>query len=175
MNKIEIFFDKQLEQINRWLAFAEAKNGALIAADVAGIVGLLEFIDKKTCASTVVVGMLISSLILSLICSLISFYPNMHSRETKGKLTSVPKDCNLLFYGDIAKIENSDVYIRACVSRYFPSVSVELNNVYVKDVADEILTNSNIACDKYTWFVRGLKCNFCGLIAWVVKKILECF
>ncbi len=45
-NKIVSHFEEQLEKTNYWLSFAEAKNGAIIAINVALIAGLITVFDK---------------------------------------------------------------------------------------------------------------------------------
>ena len=45
-DKIETHFENQLERTNFWLSFAEAKNGAIIAINVALIAVLITIFDK---------------------------------------------------------------------------------------------------------------------------------
>lgn len=45
-NKIVSHFEEQLERTNYWLSFAEAKNGAIIAINVALIASLIAITGK---------------------------------------------------------------------------------------------------------------------------------
>ena len=55
--------------------------------------------------------------LISTICSLISFYPNLKNKVKEQGENSID-NCNLVFYGDIAKISDSKVYINCVKTRY---------------------------------------------------------
>ena len=55
--------------------------------------------------------------LISTICSLISFYPNLKNKVKEQGENSID-NCNLVFYGDIAKISDSKVYINCIKTRY---------------------------------------------------------
>ena len=75
-NKIVSHFENQLERTNYWLSFAEAKNGAIIAINVALIAVLITIFDKAPIFCVIA----ISCFLVSCTLSLISFIPNTKSR-----------------------------------------------------------------------------------------------
>ena len=102
-DKIETHFEKQLERTNFWLSFAEAKNGAIIAINVALIAVLITIFDK----APIFCVMAISFFLASCTLGLISFIPNTKSRPDVNTMTS-SEELNLLFYGDVASIETTE-------------------------------------------------------------------
>ena len=76
------FSKEQLERTNYWLAFAEAKNGALIAVNIAMMTIIVHLFS---CAPYLCAAVLICLTGSSLIC-LKSFFPNLssHSNNTKA-------------------------------------------------------------------------------------------
>ena len=65
------FFEKQFDKINYWLSFAEAKNGALIALNVAIMAALISIFEVIPVLSALIIILLVIS---SIIC-LLSFMP----------------------------------------------------------------------------------------------------
>lgn len=111
LNKlIEEHFEKQLQQTNYWLSFAEAKNAAIIVFNVTLIGLLFDSLNENH------IMFLISSILFVVSCliSLYSFLPNMNS---KAKNTIDEENCerNLIFYGDIAKIGKTEEYIKLTI------------------------------------------------------------
>ena len=77
LNKlIEEHFEKQLQQTNYWLSFAEAKNVAIIVFNVTLIGLLFDSLNENH------IMFLISSILFVVSCliSLYSFLPNMNSK-----------------------------------------------------------------------------------------------
>ena len=78
-DKIETHFENQLERTNFWLSFAEAKNGAIIAINVALIAVLITIFDKAPIFCVIAISCFLASCTLGLI----SFIPNTKSTLTK--------------------------------------------------------------------------------------------
>lgn len=153
LNKlIEEHFEKQLQQTNYWLSFAEAKNAAIIVFNVTLIGLLFDSLNENH------IMFLISSILFVVSCliSLYSFLPNMNS---KAKNTIDEENCerNLIFYGDIALSK------------------------LAKDAASEVHINSQITVNKMNLFKRAAKFNGFGLIimalpyAWMIVCLLDKF
>lgn len=60
------FLDSQLDRVNYWLSFAEAKNGALLALNVAALALLSDFGTDYTVIWTFIVIVLLMSCAVSL-------------------------------------------------------------------------------------------------------------
>ena len=155
IQKLETFFEKQLERSNYWLSFAEAKNAALLALNVAVIAFIAEFQKDFPVISTLIMVVFIAS---SLVC-LWSFYPNKDSRPKDDKKSS--SSDNFIFWNDIAHIENEGKYIECVIARYFPGITLKnTENKLCIDLSCEIVISSRIAAAKYKLFSLALKIDF---------------
>lgn len=177
LNKlIEEHFEKQLQQTNYWLSFAEAKNAAIIVFNVTLIGLLFDSLNENH------IMFLISSILFVVSCliSLYSFLPNMNS---KAKNTIDEENCerNLIFYGDIAKIGKTEEYVKLTIKEYFPDVEDIALSKLAKDAASEVHINSQITVNKMNLFKRAAKFNGFGLIimalpyAWMIVCLLNKF
>lgn len=177
LNKlIEEHFEKQLQQTNYWLSFAEAKNAAIIVFNVTLIGLLFDSLNENH------IMFLISSILFVVSCliSLYSFLPNMNS---KAKNTIDEENCerNLIFYGDIAKIGKTEEYIKLTIKEYFPEVEDIALSKLAKDAASEVHINIQITVNKMNLFKRAAKFNGFGLIimalpyAWMIVCLLDKF
>lgn len=177
LNKlIEEHFEKQLQQTNYWLSFAEAKNAAIIVFNVTLIGLLFDSLNENH------IMFLISSILFVVSCliSLYSFLPNMNS---KAKNTIDEENCerNLIFYGDIAKIGKTEEYIKLTIKEYFPEIEDIALSKLAKDAASEVHINSQITVNKMNLFKRAAKFNGFGLIimvlpyTWMIACLLNKF
>ena len=143
--KIE-FYEKNLDRINYWLQFAEAKNAAVIAFVVAilAVIWTSDYSDN-TCM-VIIISMLY---ITSLVISLYSFYPQGKNININDKMKDCREEDNLLFWDDIAKYSLKD-YIE-CVNNqmgFEKDNGSKIETMYV----EEIITNARIAKKKYKCF-----------------------
>lgn len=162
-DKIVSHFESQLDRTNYWLSFAEAKNGAIIAINVALLAVLFTIFDKAPIFCVIVA----SVLLVSCATSLISFIPNTKSRpNVNTKISDV--ELNLLFYGDIATIGTTENYIKLNIDRYFGAKGIMLVNKLVYDLASEVLINSRIAVKKYKYFKNAVKVDFLAIALTIV-------
>lgn len=177
LNKlIEEHFEKQLQQTNYWLSFAEAKNAAIIVFNVTLIGLLFDSLNENH------IMFLISSILFVVSCliSLYSFLPNMNS---KAKNTIDEENCerNLIFYGDIAKIGKTEEYIKLTIKEYFPEIEDIALSKLAKDAASEVHINSQVTVNKMNLFKRAAKFNGFGLIimalpyTWMIACLLNKF
>lgn len=150
--ELEAFFEKQLERTNYWLSFAEAKNAALIAFNVAAIAFIAEFQKNFPMFSTVIMILFVVSCIICLV----SFFPKAYNRPKMLK-TNEQSD-NLVFWNDIAMIKDEERYIELVIDRYFSGKNLNREpNKLCYDLASEIVINSRIARSKYNCFKNALK------------------
>ncbi len=161
-NKIIEHFEKQLEKTNYWLSFAEAKNGALIAINVALTAALITIFDKAPIFCIIAISCFLASCALSLF----SFVPNTKSRPDANAILN-DDELNLLFFGDIALIGTTERYIELSINRYFSGRGTS-TNALVYDLASEILINSRIALKKYEDFKWAVKIDFLAVFLTII-------
>ncbi len=142
------FLNSQLDRVNYWLSFAEAKNGALLALNVAALALLSDFGSDYTVIWTLVV----ISLLASCAVALWSFFPI--TKELCYKKEFEHED-NLTFWGDIAAY-SSETYLNEVLRQYFPRSSECTASRLAQDIANEITSNSKIAFRKYKFFKGAL-------------------
>lgn len=140
-----------LAGVNDWLKFAEAKNGALLAANLAAIFGITskDFQDcylGRLCSAYSIIP--ITLLVLSVLICLISFAPKVAipSARHGGK----PRDgANLIFYGDLARFEPLP-YLEA-LAKASGQETAAFGGLAVA-YATQAIINSRIALKKYRCF-----------------------
>lgn len=159
------FFDKQLDRTNYWLSFAEAKNGALLAINVAIMAVLASVFDNAPVICTIA----LICFIISCGACLLSFFPNVKSRPTNQNYKKKEDiNPNLLFFGDIAKMLSTEKYIELSLSMYFAGKETVQYDKETYDLASEVLMNSRIAVQKYNVFKCAAKIDFVALIVMVL-------
>lgn len=151
------FLEKQLERVDKWLHFAEAKNAALIAFNVA-ILGM-EFPEKMLCLEGVTKVLFAISIVIA-ICS---FWPNLSNvliRKWKFKSNI---NANNLYFSDIAGYLSEIQYLDMVNEKYYEKRIQSFSDIE-KDFAREILMNSQITVVKYGLFRIALIGDVIGTI-----------
>lgn len=152
MDKKDIF-----QNINFWLQYAEAKNGALLTINGALIFSTLSlFDDFKT------LPFFKYTLALFLICIAISLIINFWSFFPNSNVDTLKKKKNLLFWGTIAKYDTTE--------DYSSFMEKEMNDID-SHIEEEILINSKITRTKYLRFIYALRLTISGLIIFSVYSI----
>jgi|SRR5438128_5847291 len=144
-----------LSIVNEWLKFAEAKNAALLAANVAIVFAVLRIPDPETIypqwlRTYVLLGVFLIA--AAAILALVSFIPEVKIPWLALRRQPSSKD-NLLFYGDIACYEPMS-YLQALGARTTPAADV-FSSVE-QDYAAQIIANSRIALRKYACFTAAI-------------------
>lgn len=137
--------------VNEWLKFAEAKNGALLVADIALLFGVFRLLNEST-GQKVFIYLAIFLVIVSAISSLVSFIPQLKLPSFTPRKRA-GKEASLIFYGHIAKYEP-----RSYISALYAESGGEpaaIASIEV-DYAQQIIINSRIAVRKYLCFNVGL-------------------
>lgn len=106
------FFEKQLERVNYWLSYAETKNAAMIALNVAICAALISMSLSDRLYVIAMVGLLVSTIIL-----MVSFFPFLANKASKKEKAKIAE--NYIFFGDIALIDNAKDYISNVNTCYF--------------------------------------------------------
>lgn len=158
-NSIQSFLINELERIDKWLSFGEAKNAALVAFNVAVLSVNMDF------GFPLLLTMLRVFIVLSMAISLMSFWPNMSKRVSDIKLkpySNGPRMNNYLYFLDIARLASGDEYLQIVKSRYLIE-EIDITSTYCCDLANEIIINSRIAVKKYKYFRSALMCDFIAM------------
>lgn len=159
------YLKEQLERTNYWLSFSEAKNGALVALNVAFMAVCTQISNMSVvfCSLTCII------LLVSSVFCLLSFYPNLSNKFQRNP-NGVVTNANLIFYGDIAKMQNKNMYINSVKNRYHINVNTD-ETEQCDDLATEILINSQITILKYKLFKNAVRVDICAIIVFIVGII----
>lgn len=160
------FLKEQLERTNYWLSFAEAKNAALVALNIA-VIAVCTQIDFLDVTMQVLLCVLF---IASTFCCLKSFSPKINNKAT-GDDTIATENYNLIFYADVVKIGNADKYLDKLQENYeFEFHEKEKNEC--RDLAEEIIINSEITMSKYRLFKKAIKIDMITILVFIVCLII---
>jgi hypothetical protein len=143
-------------KVNDWLKFAEAKNAGLLALTAGMAYAFLthsEKLNTVNCFCWLYFWSFAIFLALALILLLVSLLPQTKIFWSWPEKSSL-SNCNLWFYGDLAHVKDMDL-----VKALYPAA--EDNKVlyrHMRDIANQIITNSRIALRKYKYFNYALFC-----------------
>lgn len=198
-NEINDFFKEEFERVNYWLSFAEAKNAALIAINIAIMAVVINVFKGAPilCVISSIAHLLSSAFCLASFIPNLSFVPLKKKRKCGYKENNTSKSdldkVNLLFYGSIAEIGDTGIYYNAVLNKYFLShvtrsivqgKVVTIDEAHAKntatedlfnrayDLAEEIVINSQITVNKYAWFNRAVKMDFIGIVLVIVTLVV---
>ena len=153
------FFTALLDRVDRWVRFAESKNGFL-AALILAISGLSEtFFRQETIAAFLVAFIAGFFWVCSLAVLLFSYFPKLnlknrerlHLRKIKAMKTN---NENCMFYVDIASLDLQK--FKTQLSDKIGVCCSELTRVE-HDILEQIHNNSKIAVIKFRKFMLALK------------------
>jgi len=170
IDNLKVIFDN----INNWLKFAEAKNGAIIALNSALIFGVLKLnstITEQNIFRDYYISIVIFLLLISSIMALLSFIPRLSYPYIKfDKPTE--KD-NLLYFGDILKYTPLKYYEKIQIKICEKSDKKDFEMYYI----NQIIINSKITFIKFkqfeiaVWFtLSAFLTPIGGLILYLIRK-----
>ncbi len=156
--------------VNDWLRFAEAKSATLIAGNAGLIFGISRLISTFQIEGGLLAYLLFSIFLcsVSLVICLFSVMPSLKMPWDK-KPTGINELDNLLFYGDIAKY--TPVAYLEKLATFIGEENIKLNN-YHKNIADQIIVNSVIACKKYAYFKNAIWLTLTALVSPVIALLI---
>lgn len=148
MGDKECLLQQIFDNVNNWLHFAEAKNAALIAFNIALMAVIVDtnlFSSYILLFSIIIIGVLIST-----IFALYSFKP---INETLKKTSNSNLEENLLHFAYIASLEQEE-YIKKLYDHYWGERNKDISAVPMlyKDYCNEIIANSRITLRKQAYF-----------------------
>ncbi len=146
--RVQELLKEIFNNVNSWLAHAEAKNAAIIAFNVACLSLLWDMKDID--GGRILLYIVFGGMLFSSIMSMISFFPQT-GKETRGQAGYSDYD-NLIFYKDIAKYDKKE-YIKAIYKRY-AQVDIADSDILKleEDFSAEITYNATVVIRKYKWF-----------------------
>jgi hypothetical protein len=169
------------ENTNRWLAFAEAKNAAIITFTGALILGILNSLQNlNTLVTFFSITILIPIFIISFFISFLSTFSIMdkfYNFISKiFKIDNGVKDANkdnFYYYGDIRKYDEQEYldFFKEHYSIILPTTHSKVE----KALASQIIINSKIAWRKYTYFNQAVKILFYGSLLTLILIIIPYF
>lgn len=156
-----------LDDVNTWLHFAEAKNAALIALNIALLAALVSSELSNYCVilfSSIIIGLLVSTAF-----SLYSFKSvNNSLKKADGSGINI----NLLHYAYIASLER-DEYLINLYRTYWKEADKDIASIpqIEKDYSEEIVQNSRITIRKQSYFKKALYIDMGVIFAIVIQVI----
>ena len=154
------FFEKQLDRVNYWLSYAETKNAAMIALNVAICAALISMSLSDRLYVIAMVGLLVSTIIL-----MVSFFPFLANKASKKEKAKIAE--NYIFFGDIAD------YISNVNTCYFNGQKQNSeSDKLVLDFANGIIYNSRLACRKFVAFKWALGIDVLAVACIVIQFLL---
>ncbi len=139
--------EKIFNNVNVWLHFAEAKNAAILAFNIAAISAINEFNFAKEIQF--ISYILQIAVFISTIIALASFSPVLKYIELRKMKKE--RNINLLLFSDIACFSDSNEYLKKIYKEYWNEQG-DLASQIEKDFCFEIYENSKIAVKKYQFF-----------------------
>lgn len=150
--------------VNDWLKFAEAKNGGLLALNVATLIGILQC-DKSLFETylpirvLLIVAFCLSSAICVYSISPIVNITKLFNKLEIRKFNTDKHTLNYLFFGNIARL-TPDQFQEVFLLRV-PNVILTSSD---KDLVGQIVQNSEIALQKFKIFNLAAWITFIGFI-----------
>lgn len=135
--------------VNEWLKFGEAKNGALLAINITSIFSAFDKIPYDTSNWLLFfIWFFILMNLFSAFTVLASYLPHLKAPEKIHSWLIMSNTKNALYYGDLSQMTSNDL--------------INLLNLQVQTtpyalmIADQIICNSKIATKKYEFFTLAL-------------------
>ncbi|MFJ6034459.1 Pycsar system effector family protein [Bacillus toyonensis] len=157
-----------LDRVNDWLKFAEAKNLGVLAFSGATITAIMSFLGSSfKIHQEWKIGFFVGIGFLSVAClvAVWSFIPKV--RWKAGEYGPVSNEDNLFFYGDLCKYK-PEILVQNIVEFYYvDQVTNPLGRVH-KDIASQIIINSQITMDKFKNFKFAAWLVLAGLVSIII-------
>lgn len=163
-----------LARITDWLKFSETKNAALLALASGWTVASTNVALRKEGIPTGyewVLPLSIAFLLIAILRLIWSFMPRVSIAAFLPKSARRYRGVNLLFYGDIAGVDLSDIPAEL-ESRYMPASKDNYRSEYLADMSQQLQILSCIAQGKFKAFrTAGWLC-FIGLVVLTLPSLL---
>ncbi len=156
--RVERALIRRLNNVNDWLKFAETKNAGLLAFSgavlvaIAGYVGSEDDIPERISLVLVIAA---GALMAAAIIALASFLPILNPRKPRSRAAPHTED-NLEYFGHLLK--HSAKTLTEEIARLYAAADPTLasKDKLLTDIAHQIIVNSRIAHQKFSFFSWGL-------------------
>ena len=158
--------DRIFKNINDWLKFAEMKNAMIIGLNGVVLFGVLRLAKSDTGFLHERIYIIFAVLVsYSAIVAILSFYPQTKIKWFWLAKNALPEhDDNLLFYSHIKRYD-ADGYLHRLNEGN--RKRVESFSKVEKNYSSQIIINSNIADDKFSYFKHSVGV-FLFSVAWII-------
>ena len=169
-----------LSRVVDWVKYGDAKNAALLAftsAWLAGIGNLLLTAAEKHTPSVIAFLLFVSEVLflIGALCAIAALLPATDSltvlslprRSFRALLAAQPQKLNLLFFGDIRRLEPHAFKV-GLSQRYYPKGARVVTEAYIGDLCSQTVVNARIAQRKFHLFDRGVSFVLVGLLLLIV-------
>jgi hypothetical protein len=162
--------------VNKWLEYAEKKNTYIFSFYSLIIVFTIILERLTTIATILKIGICIfyGLYIISIAITMLSFFPITKISKKiieNGNDKKLSGADNLIFWGDIYKY-NSQEYGKSLSEKY--QIDIE-NSVFLKNIADQIIINSNITRNKMEYFKISVWLTFIAITQLAVFLFISLF
>ena len=152
MNQKQEFYEKNLERVNYWLQFAETKNAAVIAYDVAILAVIYSSEIAKDRGQIIVLTLVFA---LSLSIAFASLFPRyMKNVNIACGAYDMQRD-NYLFWNDIAKYSAQDYWQYVNKALWGEETEATVSAMEMMYIG-ETIANARIAKYKYQLFRKSV-------------------
>jgi len=173
LENYEKLLSASLGRVTDWLKFSETKNAALLALTSGWTVASTNVALRKEGIPSGyewVLPLAIAFFLVAMVRLMLSFMPKISLPAFLIKSERRYRDTNLLFYGDIAEVDLSDIAAYS-EARYMPANKDSYRSEYLRDIAQQIRIISCIAEAKFKAFrTAGWLC-FAGTIVLTVPSL----
>lgn len=168
---------KIFSNVNDWLKFAEAKNAALVAFNSAAIAGIMQAYPSDNPDLMIFKGIMIALFSISICASIYTFLPVLsktfnYQKYEEAKFETEKPKLNCLFYGHHCKITSKQLLTLLNIKA--PIENQTASNLEM-DIADQIITNSEITMSKYKLFTFAGYLTFAGVVMGLVIILIKAF
>jgi hypothetical protein len=163
-DRLETALVRRLNQVNDWLKFAEAKNGLVLALGLAGLAAIASILSSDRDLYGPAVWAMSSGFVVFSVVALLalaSFIPRTDLPGIlKASLGEVEPGSNLDFYGDLRNFTSEELSDTLSTHYRMSGLKRKIH----KDLAAQIIVNSQIAWDKFRIFTWSVKTLYYGML-----------
>ena len=161
---------EDLESVNGWLKFAEAKNAVLITASGVALWATARLLMSEDVGGYLQVYFFVLIVFLggALVVGLLSFLPVLSYSIIVPKPKEVGNK-NLLYFGYLSTLSKNELIKKFVQALEIPEKEV---NDFHKMYAEQIIINSRVALAKYALFERGVNLIILAALTPIIGGIL---
>jgi hypothetical protein len=169
--------NKILGNVNDWLKFAETKNAVIIAFNGAAISAILQSYPENTKSLKMFEGIMLTLFALSICISIYSFLPILKNSFKYKKLNDNDFEAekaklNCYFFRDHSRISCNQL-LNLLIHKSSTG-AYHANNMEI-DIAEQIISNAEIAMSKFVLFSTAAYITFSGVVMGLIVILIQAF